>query len=232
METELLRILVSKFDLTDSGELQEALCYLSSKFDDIEKALKAAEVEPASVKAQLAVIRRQKFAPSSEKSPYNGKTLFDLTEEKASWARAQGLCGPAPVPEEAAEPTVVAVHTRRRARRRELLPDDLLRVVHNCPLTEEELRCPECGKKRVEIGVQRKEQLTVIPAAAHVDVYLTHTCTCPHCEKEEGTASVPHRGTSAYPGNLSEPPDPLYLGHKMCRPSEARLPGAASGAPP
>lgn len=181
---------------------------------------------------RIASDRRRRFGPSSEKAAYGGRTLFDADESLRKWYEAED-CAPADqVPEPPEEPVLeVRAHTRRpRTKRQDQIPDSLPveTVEHN--LSEEELICPECGRRRVIIGTEATEQVVVIPAHMVRRRHLRQTCSCPHCNKTGESAHVekapmpqqPIPGSFAAPETLAWVMDQKYnLGLPLYRIEQA-----------
>src|SRR5262249_1349706 len=69
--------------------------------------------------------------------------------------------------------------------------------------------CPACDQVRVDIGVDRSEQLDYQPASLFVVEHFVHKYVCPCCSKQRSQAP----GRQAHPGPESDPmpapqPDP------------------------
>lgn len=71
-------------------------------------------------------------------------------------------------------------HGRRR------LPDNLPREVRHHELSEAERRCAGCGCQRLDIGVDKSEQLEYRPASLRVIEHVVHKYVCPCCSRRGG----------------------------------------------
>ncbi len=83
------------------------------------------------------------------------------------------------------------------------------RPVHHT-LTEAERLCQGCGQQRIDIGVDKSEQVEYIPASLIVVEHLVHKYLCPCCSKTPGSVkSKPSEITeqeSAASPNSEQPP--------------------------
>lgn len=85
---------------------------------------------------------------------------------------------------------------RRRRRRKSRgrvgkLPEHLEREIRRHELSEAERACPCCGELRQEIGVERSEQLELIPAQLKVIQHDRVKYACRHCEEHVAIADKP-----------------------------------------
>ena len=81
----------------------------------------------------------------------------------------------------AASPSAPSTRPKRRCRPhgRRRLPEHLRREPCHHELTEAERLCPHCGRLRVDIGVDKSEQLDYRPASLFVVEHVIHRYACP-----------------------------------------------------
>jgi transposase len=149
----------------------------------------------------------------------------------------QGLLFPEPaVAAAAAAEPVPRRRCRPHGRRR--LPQDLPREARHHQLPEAERLCPACGQLRIDIGVDRSEQLEYRPASLFVIEHLVHKYACP-CGRGGPAAAagpapaVPPAGAGAGPGPLpAGQPQPAAAEAPPGRPAEPAAGPAATPADP
>lgn len=125
----------------------------------------------------LLLLRQQKFAASSEKSPGQGE-LFDEAESTLEDADASLS--------EAQEETITVKKTSAKAGRKPL-PKDLPREEIVYELSEDERQC-NCGECLSEIGSDTSEQLEVVPTQLKVIRHICKKYACKSCENGVKTA--------------------------------------------
>ena len=157
---------------------------------------------------QLTSTNRRLYGQSSEKSVYDGRTLLDEIEGGRAWLDSQGRAPDDQVPEppQVAEPESRSAR-RPRSKREDLLPEDLeIRPVEH-KLPEEELICPECGRKRKVIGHDTTDQIVVVPAHAYIRRHIREVCVCGHCNNTGESAHVQKAGMPRppVPGSFAAP---------------------------
>jgi transposase len=97
---------------------------------------------------------------------------------------------------------------KRRARPhgRRRLPPHLPREVRHHVLSEAERVCAGCGQQRIDIGVDRSEQLDYRPASLRVIEHLVHKYVCPLCSQQRPRQSPSaDQESMAMPSQLPEP---------------------------
>jgi transposase len=163
----------------------------------------------------IRLLRSQRFAPRSEKTPVNQLGLFNEAEAGIHETET----------DESEEEIEVQPHKRRKGGRRPL-PDLLPRVEVVHDLTEEEKVCPhDASHTLVRIGEERSEQLDIIPSVLQVIEHIRPKYACSHCKEGVRIAPMPpqpipksqaapsllaHVVTSKYVDGL-----PLYRQEKM-----------------
>ncbi|HTU93986.1 MAG TPA: IS66 family transposase zinc-finger binding domain-containing protein [Gemmataceae bacterium] len=76
-------------------------------------------------------------------------------------------------------------HGRRR------LPDNLPREVRHHELPEAARLCASCGQRRIDIGVDKSEQLEYRPASLLVIDHVVHKYVCPYCSRQSTDGHEP-----------------------------------------
>jgi hypothetical protein len=113
---------------------------------------------------------------------------------------AAGPDTPTEAPAELAPPSQTKRRCRPHGRRR--LPDNLPREPRHHELSEAERVCQGCGQVRIDIGVDRSEQLDYRPTSLLVIEHVVHKYACPGCSKRPpavpGAASTPGTGVGAH----------------------------------
>src|SRR5262249_9489164 len=102
-------------------------------------------------------------------------------------------------PTEPAPPDKPKRRCRPHGRRR--LPENLPREPRHHQLSEAERVCRGCGQVRIDIGVDRSEQLDYRPASLVVIEHLVHKYVCPCCSKRQSQS----QDQQIYPGQESAP---------------------------
>jgi transposase len=102
-------------------------------------------------------------------------------------------------PATATEPAADAKPKRRcQPHGRRKMPRDLPHEPRHHVLTEAERLCPGCGQVRIDIGVDRSDQLEYRPATLFVIEHFVHKYVCPCCSKQAPAARPqPDQGPQA-----------------------------------
>jgi transposase len=104
-------------------------------------------------------------------------------------------------------PTSAKRTCRPHGRRR--MPEHLPREPLHHELPEAERICPDCGHVRVDIGVDRSEQLDYRPASLFVIEHFVHKYACPCCRQRPAATTAPDvTVTAAAPPSAEELPAP------------------------
>ena len=139
---------------------------------------------------QVALLRKYRFAASSEKWSAEDQQQMRLFNEAESGYRA--------VVEKEPETERIS-YTRKRGKGRRALPQDLPRIEIMHELSEEQRRCeneacPEhgrCGKLRPVIGTDTREELEFIPAQILVKRHVYRKYGQINCETLEEDEKLP-----------------------------------------
>ncbi|WP_284285270.1 IS66 family transposase, partial [Marinibactrum halimedae] len=147
----------------------------------LRQALAAEKEKNSFLSEQIQHLLRQRFAPSSEKTPPNQLGLFNEAEVIEAEETELTL-------EETA--TEVKSHTRTR-KPRVSIPDNLPRedIIYDLP--EHDKTCPHDGAALKNIGSEDHEQLEIIPAKIKVIRHRRLKYACPCCDQHIVTASKP-----------------------------------------
>jgi transposase len=178
---------------------------------------------------RLDLLLRRLYGPRGERDNPNQLLLF-----------AEMAAGPDAAPAEPAEPAKPRRRCRPHGRRR--LPENLPREPRHHQLAEAERVCPGCGQVRLDIGVDRSEQLEYRPASLLVIEHFVHKYACPCCAQRPASAAGPsgQPESKPMPSHEPEPPPPAAaLAAATDTPPEPVVPGpqpagpspAASGEP-
>ena len=143
------------------------------------------------LRQRLDLLLRRLYGPRGERFDPQQPLLFGepAAGPDAATATPTGPATEAP-PKRRAKP-----HGRRR------LPENLPRESRHHELPEAARVCPGCGQVRVDIGVDKSEQLEYRPASLLVVEHVVHKYACPCCRKPHAPAA----GQSGQPRQESEP---------------------------
>jgi transposase len=86
------------------------------------------------------------------------------------------------------------------------LPQQLPREPRHHELTEAERLCPGCGQARIDIGVDKSEQLEYRPASLFVIEHFVHKYACPCCSRSAALPPGPLRSAASESQPVPTPP--------------------------
>lgn len=186
----------------------------------IEELLASLQQEQQSNQAlrhRLALLLQRLYGPRTERCDPAQPLLFP---DSAAVAEAR------PAVAEGASAASTAAKRRCRPHGRRRLPPDLPREVRHHHLSEAERLCPTCKRLRIDIGVDRSEQLDYRPASLFVVEHVVHkyACAC-CCPRPAGATPAPTPPTEESAAMPTDPPDP----QSMPMPAEAP-PGTTNAA--
>ena len=134
-------------------------------------------------KSEIDAILRRFYGPRTEKFDPTELLLFGV-------AVADQL----PVDEKAVEAESGQKLATRRINHskhgRRKLPENLPRIEIVHDLTDEQKKCPCCGKDRVCIGSEISEQLEYVPASLKVLKHVRHKYACNACDQNGGGGNI------------------------------------------
>jgi transposase len=129
---------------------------------------------------RVDLLLRRLYGPRGERFDPNQALLFP------ELASGQDTAPAAPI--ESAAEQKSKKRCRPHGRRR--LPDNLPREPRHYELSEAERLCPRCGQVRIDIGVDKSEQLDYQPASLIVIEHIVHKYACPCCSRQSPKAQV------------------------------------------
>jgi transposase len=176
-------------------------------------SLQQSQRERDALQEQLARLLRRLYGPRSERFDPDQPTLFDplpATPEPA-----------AHTPPEPATPA----QRRCRPHGRRRLPSNLPRECRHHELPQAARLCSGCGQLRVDIGVDRSEQLEYRPASLLVIEHLVHKYACPHCRPTASSSSA--AVADAEPEAMSTPEPQAQAALAAAKPADPAEPAAA-----
>ena len=147
----------------DVEELRAIIVSMQSVFDSMRRQYEVGVQELRKVQAENEDLKRQLFGRRSERleEPIRGQgNLFNEAEQDSS-----------AIPEPPS-PTMLVRRSVGKKRGRKRPGADLERVEKIHDLSENEKRCPCCGKERPRIGEEKSEEIEIIPAHAVVTVHV------------------------------------------------------------
>jgi transposase len=134
------------------------------------------------LRQRLQRLLQRLYGPRSERFDPNQLLLFADATAPADTTTAPPL---EPPPGPPPSPRRCRPHGRRR------LPDNLPREPRHHELAEAERLCPGCGRLRLDIGVDRSEQLDYRPASLLVIEHFVHKYACPCCSQQPAAPTRP-----------------------------------------
>jgi transposase len=142
-------------------------------------SLREERQDKEALRHRIDLLLRRLYGPRGERFDPNQPWLF------AELATAVDTAATAQTPSEptAPSPRRCRPHGRRR------MPEHLRREPCHHELTQAERLCPHCGHPRVDIGVDKSEQLDYRPASLFVVEHFVHKYACP-CRRLAAAAAT------------------------------------------
>jgi transposase len=209
-------------DVLTAGDLPDDVATLKRLVLELLASLQEARQDKEALRHRLDLLLRRLYGPRGERFAPDQPWLFAEL--------APGAGGPAT---SAAAPSEPTPRSQRRCRPhgRRRLPEHLRREPCHHELTEAERLCPHCGRLRVDIGVDKSEQLDYCPASLFVIEHFVHkyACPCRACAAATTTGAPEYAAAEAAP--LASPaPEPTPSPEPAAGGPEP-LPGAAAPGP-
>jgi transposase len=177
-----------------SEKLPDDVATLQDMVRELLASLRQQQHNYEALRHQIDLLLRRLYGPRTERFDPSQLLLF---EEPASPADTT-----APLPDEA-----IAESASRRCRPhgRRRLPDKLPREVRHHELPEAARLCATCGQKRIDIGVDKSEQLEYRPASLLVIEHVVHKYVCPCCSRQSTDGRKPSDAPGPQAGSLPSP---------------------------
>jgi transposase len=157
---------------------------------------------------QLLLSKKRRFGAKSEKSEYD-QLRIDDTWDSQTGENASG--------EEPGIELIKEHYRKKKATRKESLPEDLPVEEILVELPAEEQLCPECGAEMRVMGHEKREELVVIPAKVMIRRYVTCTYACKNCQDTSDHTPMRKSGAPACVvkgSDLASPESVAYAMHQ------------------
>ena len=143
--------------------------------EHLENTIKDLQNQVSNLTEMVLLLRKDKFGPSSEKTPVqvDGQLSFFNEAEKEAGSDSR---------EPFYERKGGIVRKNAKTRREELLKDLPVEEVP-CMLHPDDMFCEQCGSTLKEIGYLKvRDELEYIPAKVKIIRYMQQACECPACK--------------------------------------------------
>lgn len=146
--------------------------------EHLENTIVSLEQQVANLTEMVMLLRKDKFSPSSEKTPKQVEGQLSLFNEAEIEADA--------TIEEPIKKTVKGyTRTSTKTKREELIKDLPVREVL-CESAPEDMNCPRCNSELRPIGKETvREELEYIPAKLQIVRYVRMSYECPKCKHSD-----------------------------------------------
>jgi transposase len=166
------------------------------------------ERDNEALRHRLDLLLRRLYGPRGERFDPNQPLLF---ADPATGSELATVSEP-----DATAPNAAAPSPRRcRPHGRRRLPEHLPREPRHYELTEAQRVCSVCGHLRIDIGVDRSDQLDYRPASLFVIEHVVHKYACPCCSQPQreapGLPCAPDQESEPMPPPEPPPPPPPPL---------------------
>jgi transposase len=173
----------------DPAHLPDELATLKGMIVELLASLQQQQRDNDSLRHRLDLLLRRLYGPRSERHAPNQPLLFDEPPADADQpADTDTAAATAGQEDQVKQPA----QRRCRPHGRRRLPEHLRREPCHHDLSAVERLCTGCGQERVEIGVDRSEQLDYRPASLFVVEHFVHKYVCPRCRPPQGASCEPH----------------------------------------
>jgi transposase len=182
-------------------QLPDDLGQLKAMIVELVQSLQEEQRDKEALRHRLDLLLRRLYGPRGERfDPRQGLLFTEADESPATPGQAEQDSTTTPAPEQDKPKRKCRAHGRRR------LPANLPRQTQHHELTEAQRICPGCGQRRVEIGVDKSEQLDYKPASLFVIEHQVHKYACVCCRGQQ--APLRQADTVAV---LPQPTQPVSL---------------------
>jgi transposase len=211
----------------DAEHLPDDVATLQHLVRELVASLRQQQRDNEALRHRLDLLLRRLYGPRGERFDPNQPLLFDTSaaaeETTVSTANDAAAATVPPPP----APRRCRPHGRRR------LPANLPRQVRHHELPEAARLCGQCGRLRLDIGVDTSEQLEYRPASLFVVEHVVHKYVCPCCSRRP--AVIPETLALSDPERLPMPtppePPPGPAADTSTAKQEAECPDNPSAAP-
>jgi transposase len=173
-------------------QLPDDIATLKRMVLELLASLQERERDYEALRHRIDLLLRRLYGPRGERFDPNQPLLFAemISSQDAADAAAPTESAAAAEPKRRCKP-----HGRRR------MPENLPHEPRHYQLSEAERVCPGCGQIRIDIGVDKSEQLDYRPASLIVIEHIVHKYVCPCCSRQPTQA----QGQQAHMSQESEP---------------------------
>ena len=184
-------------------ELQANHEHLQAKYEQLKE-------QYDSLLEKLILARKNRFGskaePASEEVLEQLSLLFDEPEATA-WVEEQKA------EKEAKQVAGYTRNARNSGSVMDVVPENVQIVEEDHELAGDDLKCPICGAEMVEIGVEERRTLEIIPEQVIVHVDRYHNYACRECEKESDQANIVKtpKDPAVIPGSFASAEAIAYL---------------------
>lgn len=161
----------------DPEQLPDDVATLKAIIVELAASLSQEQRDNQALRHRLDLLLRRLYGSRNER--FDPSQLLLFAQEVINATAATAIEAEA-VDAEANKPRRCRPHGRRR------LPDNLPREVRHHELSEAERRCAGCGCQRLDIGVDKSEQLEYRPASLRIIEHVVHKYVCPCCSRRGG----------------------------------------------
>ena len=146
--------------------------------EQLENTIKDLQNQVNNLTEMVMLLRKEKFGPSSEKTPKQVEGQLSLFNEAEVEADAS-------VPEPISKEVKGYVRKNPKTKREEVIKELPVREIL-CETAKEEQYCDHCNSKLRPIGKEVvREELEYIPAKLHIVRYVRMAYECPRCKHTE-----------------------------------------------
>lgn len=167
-----------------ADHLPDDIVILKQMIVELIVTLREEQRDKQALRDRLERLLQRLYGRRTERFDPNQPSLFDELAQ-AQDAAAQDAPAPAAAEKSAKPKKRARPHGRRR------MPANLERQPLHHELTEAERLCLGCGQRRLDIGVDKSEQLDYRPASLVVIEHLVHKYLCPFCSKAAAPTTQP-----------------------------------------